>query len=553
MDTSAIWDRAILALRLLAIDPNGLKGLAIRARVSPARNALMDAAKSLPFPAVRLHPQMTAQALDGDLDVSATLNGGTLIIQKGLLHRGPATLILPMAERSDRYLSARLGQTLDRDQNHVLLALDEGAEDDEKLPATLADRLAFQITLDDLGLADIHTPDMPRDLARLQKTARQVTIPKDIPEQLVVLAVSLGITSLRAPSFALRAAQANAAMQNRTTLTDADVTAAVALVYAHRATKLPDTQEPESTPPEKEPDTNAAPPDENISIPDDLLLDAVKAALPADLLARLTTPGNKGRPGAGSGAKRDGSRRGRPLPARDGPKSGAARVDLIATLRAAVPWQTLRKRDKPGVTRPIIHPSDLRHKRYQSLSDRLLIFTVDASGSAAMARLAEAKGAVEILLAEAYARRDHVALISFRGTQADVLLPPTRSLVQTKRRLAALPGGGATPLASGLSQALTLAQAALRKGMTPTIILLTDGRANVALDGAPDRAQAAQDANDVAAQLAILGVEALVIDTTVRPDRSLEKLAKTMRGDYIALPRADAKSLSAAVATSLAG
>ena len=87
---------------------------------------------------------------------------------------------------------------------------------------------------------------------------------------------------------------------------------------------------------------------------------------------------------------------------------------------------------------------DIRLRRYEERSDRLLIFTVDASGSAALARLAEAKGAIEILLAEAYARRDHVCLIAFRGTEAELLLPPTRSLVQTKRRLAGLPGGGGT-------------------------------------------------------------------------------------------------------------
>ncbi len=555
MTTSATWDRAVLALKLLAIDPHGLKGLVPRARVSPARDALMAAAAFLPYPAVRLHPQMTSQMLDGDLDVSATLRGSTIVMQKGLLDRGPAVLVLAMAERAEPYVAARLAQTLDGNTDHILIALDEGADDDENLPLTLADRTAFQVTLDGIALADIDTPEMPPDLDALHKSARKVTIPDDIPEQLVVLAVSLGITSLRAPSFALRAAQAHAALNRRDALITEDVTAAVALVYAHRATQLPDsdTLEPEPPePPDQDPE-NSNPQNNDLSIPDEVLLDAVQTALPKDLLAGGMTSANKGGRGAGSGAKQTGSRRGRPLPARDGAKSGNARVDMIATLRAAVPWQTLRKRGQPETTRPIIRPTDLRYKRYQTLSDRLLIFTVDASGSAAMARLAEAKGAVELLLAEAYARRDHVALIAFRGTRADVLLPPTRSLVQTKRRLAALPGGGATPLASGLSAAMTLAEIAMRKGMTPTIIVLTDGRANIALDGQADRTRAAQDAQDMAVKLSALKIDALVIDTTIRPDRSLKKLAETMRADYVALPRADAKSLSAAVATSLAG
>ena len=138
-----------------------------------------------------------------------------------------------------------------------------------------------------------------------------------------------------------------------------------------------------------------------------------------------------------------------------------ARIDLVATLRAAAPWQPLRRRQTP---RPeaalLVRASDIRLKRFRETSDRVLIFAVDASGSAAFARLAEAKGAIELLLAQAYARRDHVALLAFRGAQAELILPPTRSLVQTKRRLAGVPGGGGTPLASALQLALaTAAQA----------------------------------------------------------------------------------------------
>jgi len=124
-------------------------------------------------------------------------------------------------------------------------------------------------------------------------------------------------------------------------------------------------------------------------------------------------------------------------------------------------------------------------------------------------------------------------------------------LVQTKRRLADLPGGGGTPTASGLASALELALSAERKGLTPTVILLTDGRSNVALDGTTDRSQAAQDASNLARQLGARGVEALVIDTGTRPERALAGLAKEMRAPYIALPRADAKKLSAAVSESL--
>ena len=148
------------------------------------------------------------------------------------------------------------------------------------------------------------------------------------------------------------------------------------------------------------------------------------------------------------------------MPSRPGRLDGGNRIDLVATLRAEVPWQTIRRKQRPDKTGVIVHSSDIHVKNYQEISDRLVIFAVDASGSSAVARLAEAKGAVELMLADAYARRDHVALIAFRGDSADLILPPTRSLVQTKRRLAGLPGGGGTPLASGLKAAGELAQRA---------------------------------------------------------------------------------------------
>ena len=543
------WNRAVLALSLAAIDPRGLNGVIIRARPSAARDALMQAARSLRLPHVRLHPVMTKQVLDGDVDVSATLGSGTVLMQRGLLARGPSMLVLPMAERASVYLSARLGQALDASEGHLLLALDESAENDEALPARLADRCAFEVILDDIALGDIRPPNLPDDIASLQKAARRVIIPPDIIEQLVMLAVSSGITSLRAPSFALRAAGAHAALNGRTTLDTDDISAAVMLVFAHRATQLPETSEQNEPPPPQD-QHKTQNQNDGLNIPDDLLVDAINASLPAGLLDRSSA--GKGKTGAGSGAKRAGARRGRPLPAGTSGNSDAS-VDLLATLRAAVPWQTLRKRGQPQSIRPVIYPSDLRNRRYETLSDRLLIFVVDASGSAAMARLSEAKGAVELLLAGAYARRDHVALITFRGTKADVLLPPTRSLVQTKRRLAELPGGGATPLASGLTAAFTMAQTASRKGMTPTVITLTDGRANIALDGQPNRPRAASDAQDIARKLANGGIDALVIDTTLRPDRNLRALADTMRAKYIALPRTDAQSVSAAVSASLVG
>lgn len=539
------WGRAITALHLLRLDPDGLGGILLQARSGPVRDTFLAL---LPKDSPRLHPAMTHDTLTGGVDVSGSLAQGTILHHRGLLDVPDQTLILTMAERVSALMSATIATSLDSRTGTTLIALDEHTDDESAPPHALTDRLAFHVSLDGISLHDMDTPNFGTacDLTKVQT-------PDQVATDIVTLAVSLGITSLRAPTLALNAAKAHAALNSRNSVTSDDIILAAELVLAPRATQLP--QPPEAPPPEApEPQTEGMPQDHTETmLPDDILLAAIQTALPPDLLSK--TGSNQGNNGSGSGAgqKRIGNRRGRPLPARNtGSRKGQARVDLMATLRAAVPWQTLRKTGQPGRIGPVIHPSDLRYKRYQDLSDRLLIFAVDASGSAALARLAEAKGAVELLLAEAYARRDHVALISFRGEGAETLLPPTRSLVQTKRRLAELPGGGGTPLASGLQAALETAVQANRKGLAPVIILLTDGRSNIALDGTANRTQAAADATQIAQQVSLAGIDTIVIDTGKRPETALQSLSMSLRGHYVSLPRADAQTLSQTVSSALA-
>jgi magnesium chelatase subunit D len=175
------------------------------------------------------------------------------------------------------------------------------------------------------------------------------------------------------------------------------------------------------------------------------------------------------------------------------------------------------------------------------------VFVVDASGSAALHRLAEAKGAVELLLAECYVRRDRVAVLAFRGPGAELLLPPTRSLARAKRSLSALPGGGGTPLASGIEAAAELAAQLARQGDTPTVVLLTDGRANIARSGAPGRAAANEDALAAAQRFALAGLSALLIDTSPQASEAAQTLAQAMGATYLPLPHAGAEGLSRAV------
>ena len=195
----------------------------------------------------------------------------------------------------------------------------------------------------------------------------------------------------------------------------------------------------------------------------------------------------------------------------------------------------------------LIRPDDLRTRRFEDHQRATVIVAVDASGSAALNRLAEAKGAVELILAECYLRRDEVALVAFRGTGAEVLLPPTRALARAKRELAALPGGGGTPLAAGLALAFDLGRAAMREGRRPVVAVLTDGRANVTRDGAGDRARATAEATEAARLIRAAGWAALVIDVSPRPGPAAAALASAMEAGYLPLPQAGAGAIAGAV------
>ncbi|MEL6914601.1 MAG: magnesium chelatase subunit D [Pseudomonadota bacterium] len=546
-EASQRWQRALLALKLLALEPR-LGGVCLRARAGPVRERWMETLARLPVPQRKVPLNVGHEELDGGLDLAATLGAGREVRTRGMLAE-PCLLVVPMAERLAPGLAARLAQALDT--GHRMIALDEGAGDDEGVSPTLSDRLAFLLDLDGMACGDALV-----GFGTLPEAAEVSSSEADIAA-IAQLAQSLGVASTRAALFCLWAAQAHAALHRRRAVAPDDIEIAAILTLAPRATRLPEAAENDQDdahdPPQPDdpPERDGAE-GEAEAIPQDILLEAVRAALPADILTELARRrarrGARSAKGAGKGAKRAGNRRGRPLAPKPGPFDGRTRLDIVATLRAAAPWQPLRR--KQGAAHPIeIRRSDFRMKRFEETSDTLLVFAVDASGSAALARLAEAKGAIELLLGEAYARRDHVALVSFRGTRAEVLLPPTRSLVQTKRRLGALPGGGGTPLAAGLQAATELALQGRAKGMTPTLILLTDGRANVALDGEADRLRAGQDALRQAQAVQGHGLEALVIDMGKRPERSLRTLAETMDATYLPLPRANAERVSAAVST----
>jgi magnesium chelatase subunit D len=386
-------------------------------------------------------------------------------------------------------------------------------------------------------------------------------------EALCATAAALGISSLRAPLLALRVARAAAALGGRSSVSEADAVQAGRLVLAPRATTLPPLPEPEQeeqtdpgeAPDEKSGDAEREDPLDLDRPLEDVLLEAARAAIPAGLMDRLRSAGerlSRARSAGKAGALQHSGWRGRPAGVRRGELRAGIRLNVIETLRAAAPWQRLRRghgapshRARPRVE---VRPEDFRITRYQPRAETTTIFVVDASGSAALHRLAEAKGAVELLLADCYVRRDRVAVLAFRGRAAEILLPPTRSLVRAKRSLASLPGGGGTPLAAGIEAAVMLADAVQRRGETPTVVLLTDGRANIARDGTPGRPQAEADALAAARRARAGGVRVLLVDTSPRPQPVAARLAQEMGALYLPLPHADAVTLSRAVRTAAA-
>ena len=535
-----IWADALLALRLLAKDPHGLGGIVVRAGPGPVRDAWIERLRDAlgpERPFRRMPPGIGDDSLLGGLDLAATLSAGRPVTRTGLLAAADGgVIVVPMAERLEPGTAARLAAALDTGRagpentpaRFGLVLLDEG-RDDEAAPVALADRLAFRIDLDSVP---------PRVALTEGRKAEEPEVEEADPvAMLCSLASAFGIASPRAPILALRVARALA--------TDNAAVTAARLVLAPRAERLPEPAPPPEAPPENE--REETPPgqgeEREPAPPEDVVLDAVRAAIPPRLLDLLLAGGlRRSDARAGRGGRPEAvSRTGRPVGHRPGdPRRG--RLDLLATLRAAAPWQRLRQ----GEGRLTIRRDDLRIRKLRRRVETTTVFCVDASGSAALERLAEAKGAVEALLAEAYVRRDRVALVAFRGTGADLVLPPTRSLTRAKRGLAGLPGGGGTPLASGLDAALTVALGVRRGGGNAVVVVLTDGRANVARDGAGGRARAGDEALQAARALRQAGLPALVVDTGARGGGA-KAMAEAMAARYLALPRLDSGAIGAAV------
>jgi len=576
-DPGASWDDALDAIEIVAVDPALAGGVLLRARAGPVLSRWLDALRAhLPpgMPFRRLPAHVRDDRLLGGLDLAVTLKTGRPMLAKGLLAEADGGLIVAAsAERMLPETAARLAAVLDSGEVVLerdgladrtvarvgMVAIDEGTGPDETVVPALADRLALHLDLDAVPLNVASTRNGPRRLEAARDRLHTVAADDRSVEALCAAAMVLGVASLRAPLQALRVARIAAALAGRTGIGEEDLALAGRLVLVPRATRIPAAEDdvkqetaPE-TPQDRQDDAVDDRGGEGADIPDDIVVEAARAVIPADLLercrdsrARRRSDGADGR----AGWEQKGARRGRPAGMQNAAPHPGARPNVIETLRAAAPWQRLRRATAGSGTngqRVRVSKQDFRFARLKHRSETVTIFAVDASGSAAAQRLAEAKGAVELLLADCYVRRDQVAVLAFRRQGAEILLPPTRSLTRAKRALAGLPGGGGTPLAAGREAAAALAEAERRRGRAPVVVVLTDGRANIARDGSVDRGQAAADAVSAGAVLKALDVPSLLIDTAPRPDRRASRVADSMGATYLPLPFADAAAVSGAV------
>ena len=573
-DQTAWFDANVIAI-LLAINPRGLKGVTLKSQFGPVRDAWLTYARQLAsscdIQILKAPANISAEQLLGSLDIEASLQAGSLIMSKGLLERVQGNLLLlPMVERMDLQAIALISQALDETNSadtassFGVIALDESDSADEAISPRLLDRLAFEIYLDQFSIADIKESLEvdAEDVAEAKKLLPLVKCSDEYLEVMTKAGFSLGVISLRANQFALETAKTLAALRGLSEVGQDEVIDAARLVYTpSKRIQIP--SEPDQADQGDQDDQNSdsqmddaqyepeTSPEQNQEQPsneelEDIIVEAVKASIPPQLLRQ---PKQSNRPGKStahisgkSGAVQKNFLSGRPLSSRKGRPSDGKRLDILKSIRAAIPWQRLRgasilsQQQHPSKSRIDFRAEDLHIKQYLRRRGTVTIFLVDASGSSATQRLSEAKGALEELLAQCYIRRDEVAMVSMRGAKAEVVLPPTRSLARAKRNLATLPGGGGTPLAAGFRAANEMAISLERKGLTPVIVIMSDGKANVNLNGVGGRAGAHSDALMAAKELRVKNHRLLFVDTSPQPELLAQELSSAMAAQYFPLP-----------------
>jgi magnesium chelatase subunit D len=587
------------ALLMLAVEPC-LKGVLIGAGPGSAKStlarsfaAIIDGHK----PLMTLPLNIKEENLLGGLDVERTLSAGKRVQKPGLLSEADGGILfiddlnlldakiaslVGAAFESGEVIIEREGFSAAYPTEFLLIGTYNPADGFpgsalydrvgmivESASVCSPDERADIITRsirsksDPLSFAQEHIAadaELKAEIEQARTLLPQIQITRGQTKNLARVALSLGIEGSRADIFAVKAARASAALAGRDRVEEDDLIAAIQLVLLPRANTPPVFEQNAHTEVTREQssdnshDESAASQEEgagNVTPIEDLIIKAIDARVPENLFEQMRARQKQSKAG----------KRGAPFPAdrgravtSDAQRGSLSRLSLFATLAAAAPFQVTRRDARPHHSIKL-KKSDFKYKRFKNNSGILFIFAVDASGSMALNRMAEAKGALARILQQAYLHRDKVALISFRGEKADVLLHPTRSMEMAKSLIDSLPAGGGTPVAAGLVRALELARyARIRKMSQVLVVLMTDGRANISSRTLSHVDQIDQEAiteelKQIGRVMQIEGIASVVIDTKSRFVSSGESrnLAEMLGGKYLYLPRAGTSGIHKAI------
>ena len=547
-------------LTVSGIDPS-LGSLSINSNYSTVREAFLSNLLSLlkPKRLKKIYPFQNPTDFAKSINMIDTLTIGMPKYNNDIFSSSNIALILTNTEKMQKGLATFLRDKIKSNKDKFFIALDE-SEGSDVSRADLSDYLIFSINLDGTRYKDLKKVTINRKkISEARNNLATVEVNKRALDYLIASSEMFSISNMHTIFCTLKVAKAICAYKGEKRVSREDINLAISLSMIHKAKQIPEFQQEEKAKSAenerlRDNDESKANNSELNSEDKKMLIDALKISLPNNLIESLLSKNSQTirvTESAGSGERNNNFSAGRPIPSISRKYSSDKRIDLMGTLTRAIPWQKLRSSSVTKNRKIIIYPQDIMIKRFEKQSERLLIFLVDASGSNAIGRLAEAKGAIEILLSDAYAKRDNVALISFSGLKADPLLLPTKSLVTAKKKLSSLPGGGATPLANGLLEAFNMADAARSRSIKPIIILLSDGRGNMSLDGVGDRVKAIEDTTYIASLIKRNAINNIFIDTSRRKTPMADELARELNGHYFQLPMANSSSISKAVQQSI--